>query len=356
MQSTKEVMKDCTLENGAIVAANSTKKYYPATAKNYFYVWPRDAAYACLAADKMGNKDMQKNFFIWCLDYAEGFSETGLFYEKYYPNGLKALMNFQPDQTGTVLYAACNFCKTSSSKEIDDEIYKLIRTAANGICSVWNETCFTIRTADLWEERTCFPHLEENFSYTLAACIQGLRSAYETLGNPKWLETSESMKNRLEAHFDGFFVRSFGKLVDKRIDASILGLIYPFEVYEAADNRIIATVNRIEDHLIADGGVHRYENDEYDGWMCNGVHMKKGSGAWPLLNFWLSTYFSIKGDRAKAEGCFNWVMDQIGDNPYIPEQIFNNNLQVSISPLLWSHVMFYLAARQLDVVHGHNNP
>ena len=97
---TKTIIKDCSLDNGGIVAANSVKEYYPPNAKNYFYVWPRDAAFACIAADELGINNVPENFFAWCLNRAEGFAESGLFYEKYYPNGLKALSNFQPDQTG----------------------------------------------------------------------------------------------------------------------------------------------------------------------------------------------------------------------------------------------------------------
>jgi hypothetical protein len=55
----KEVIKDSQLDNGSIVEANSTKEYYPPTAKNYFYVWPRDASYACIAADIVGIDDVQ---------------------------------------------------------------------------------------------------------------------------------------------------------------------------------------------------------------------------------------------------------------------------------------------------------
>ena len=35
IQVSKEVIKDSLLENGAIVAANTTKDYYPSTAQNY---------------------------------------------------------------------------------------------------------------------------------------------------------------------------------------------------------------------------------------------------------------------------------------------------------------------------------
>lgn len=100
-----EVIADGCLENGAIVAANSFKNYYSSEAKNYFYVWPRDGSYISIASDILGLENVQENFFNWCLKRAEGFRDSGLFFGKYYVNGLKAHNGFQPDQTGSVLFA-----------------------------------------------------------------------------------------------------------------------------------------------------------------------------------------------------------------------------------------------------------
>ncbi len=342
----KEVIKDSLLDNGAIVAANSTKEYYPPTAKNYFYVWPRDASYTCIAADIAGIEEVQEKFFNWCLKRAEGFKETGLFYEKYYVNGLKALGRFQPDQTGTLLYAIWHHYNYRDP-EVAFKFEDLIIKSANGLCDKWERDHFNIVTNDLWEERLTFPDLKENFTYSLAACMKGLECANLMIENDRWSKISEQMREQLENHFiNGYFVRSYGKLIDKGIDASMLGLVYPFEAYKADDSRIISTVKEIEDRLIINGGVHRYVFDEYDGWMYEETHRKKGAGAWPLLNFWLSIYYSLKGDKGHAEMCYGWVLDRV--NGYIPEQIFNNNIQVSICPLVWSHAMFIIASEFLE--------
>jgi GH15 family glucan-1,4-alpha-glucosidase len=45
-----EVIKDCALENGAIVAANTDEPYTPREGSDYRYVWIRDASYICVAA------------------------------------------------------------------------------------------------------------------------------------------------------------------------------------------------------------------------------------------------------------------------------------------------------------------
>lgn len=343
----KEIIRDSQLDNGAIVAANATKEYYPPTAKNYFYVWPRDASYTCVAADIAGIQEVQHRFFNWCLNRAEGFKETGLFYEKYYVNGLKALGRFQPDQTGALLYAIWHNYKYTDS-EVVSVFENLITKSANGLCDKWERDHFNIVANDLWEERLTFPDLEENFTYSLAACIKGLECANLMIENDRWFEISEKMRIQLEKHFiKPYFVRSYGKLIDRGIDASMLGLVYPFEIYKVDDDRIISTVKEIENKLIIDGGVHRYEFDEYDGWMYEEMHRKKGAGAWPLLNFWLSIYYSLSGNKNRAEIYYKWVLDRV--NKYIPEQIFSNEIQTSVCPLVWSHTMYIIASKFLGI-------
>jgi len=75
------------------------------------------------------------------------------------------------------------------------------------------------------------------------------------------------------------------------------------------------------------------------------MHRNKGAGAWPILNFWLSIYYARLGYREKALQYYNWVLNRV--RKFIPEQIFENNIQVSVKPLCWSHAMFIIASREL---------
>lgn len=264
-------------------------------------------------------------------------------------NGLKALGKFQPDQTGTILFAIWHHYQSDLEKALKFE--NLIVKAADGLSDKWDNDHFNTVTNDLWEERLTFPDLNENFTYSLAACIKGLECANEIIPNKKWSAVAKQMRERVEKHFvDGYFVRSYGKLIDKSIDASMLGLIYPFGIYEAKDPKVISTVKEIEKRLVINGGVHRYEFDEYDGWMYEEMHRKKGAGAWPLLNFWMSIYYSIKGDRDNAERYYIWVLDRVNEKGYIPEQMFENEIQISVCPLAWSHSMFIIASKFLGYI------
>ncbi len=342
----KKIIRRCCLENGAIVAANSTKSYFPKEAKNYFYVWPRDAAFTCIAADLVG-LNIQEKFFDWLSNRAEGWRETGLFYEKYYPNGLQALNRFQPDQTGTILLAIYHHLKTTKNKKIISKYKSLVIRSAEGICKVWRKDHFILITNDLWEERQCFPDLKENFTYSLAACIKGLECANKLFPSEKYVKIAKEMKKVLlkNAKEKGYFFRSFGKLNDERIDSSLLGLVWPFEIVSPSDPLAKSTIRKINEKLVKNYGVYRYEHDEYDGWMYRTLHRKKGAGFWPLLNFWMAIVLNRMGKKEKMLKFYNKVINSV--DKFIPEQIFDNNIQKSISPLYWSHSMFIIASKEL---------
>jgi GH15 family glucan-1,4-alpha-glucosidase len=342
----KQVISDCALENGAIVAANCFKEYFPKEAKDYMYVWPRDASFACVSADILQIENMQERFFDWCVNRAEGFRDGGCLCQNYSVNGPKASANFQPDQTGSLLWAIWHHFKGKPRRALKYE--RLVTQAADGLCNRWKGDHFDHVTNDLWEERFTFPDLEDNFTYSLAACVKGLRGANEFFPNKKWVDVAERMFQRLEEHCRGFFIRSYGRLNDERIDGSALGLVYPFDLFRVDDPRISATVEQIEKKLVIRGGVHRYESDEYDGWMREGLQRKKGAGAWPILNFWMSIYYAKIGDREKALQYYNWPLERVQE--FLPEQIFENNLQVSVRPLCWSHAMHIIASKELGFI------
>ena len=343
IETSRQVILDCALENGAIVAANCSKEYFPKEAKNYMYVWPRDASFTCVAADILEIKNIQERFFGWCVSRAEDFKERGVFYQNYFVNGLKASGGFQPDQTGSVLWAIWHHFEKNPKKALKYKV--LVQNAADGLCGRWKGGHFCEITNDLWEERFTFPDLEDNFTYSLALAAKGLECANHILQNEKWADAASQMSKSIEDHYRGCFIRSHGKLSDKRIDASMLGLVYPAGLFKASNRRMIATVKEIENRLVIKGGVHRYEDDEYDGWMRESIHRRKGAGAWPILNLWLSIYYAKLGHKQKALQYYNWVLKRI--DKYIPEQIFENDIQVSVSPLCWSHAMFIIASKEL---------
>ncbi|MFA5070281.1 MAG: glycoside hydrolase family 15 protein [Patescibacteria group bacterium] len=347
IESSARVFNDCALENGAIVAANTDKTYYPRQAANYRYVWPRDASFVCVAAKHL-NIEIQEKFLDWLFTKPEDFKKDKLLYANYSTNGRVASMGaqFEPDQMGTVLWMVYSNFKTDLKKALK---YKdLIKWLAEGLCAAWNKKYFLPNTLDLWEDgyRKTSSVMENNFTYSLAACARGLLCAHQILPNKAWEAVARQMIREIEEAYslsDEYFYRNAGKISDKNIDASLLGLVYPFEIIEPDDKKIKNTVQKIEENLVVGGGVHRFQFDYFDS---EGTAWE-GGGAWPILNFWLAIYWVLAGNKKKALAYYTWVLDRVEN--YIPEQIFPD-FRKSINPLAWSHAMFVIASRYLGII------
>ncbi|MBN2594498.1 MAG: glycoside hydrolase family 15 protein [Sedimentisphaerales bacterium] len=383
IQVSKEVIEDGSLENGAIVAANSDKSIYPATTQDYRYVWIRDAAYVCMAADLLGLREIPERFFNWCFNRAEDFKETGLFYNAYNVNGtihgtlispneprvprhlretcidlIHCGTQFQPDQSGSLLFAIDHHVKHFNTDV--SKFKKLIEKAASGICRVWKGDAFILPCYDLWEERCVLPKQRGFHTYSLAMCIAGLRAAIEMQGKKKkWMRTKKEMSDTFAKVYSGStksIHRTYrkGKLARNRItgkndmlpDTSLLGLVWPSGILNPNDEVMKRTVREVIKSNTTNGGdLFRYPADRYCGGVRKGWVTLTGAGTWPLLSFWMSIYYNLSGDKENARKFFDRTLERI--DKYIPEQIFEDKSRSSISPLLWSHAMFVIAAKYL---------
>jgi glucoamylase len=142
-----------------------------------------------------------------------------------------------------------------------------------------------------------------------------------------------------------YFFRTTGKLNDPTVDASILALSWPFGVVSAKDDRMKKTVEVIESTIVRNGGVLRYEGDRYDGWTHHTEDRRKGAGAWPILNCFMALQYLQRGDKKKAQQYLDWILERFDE--FIPEQVFENEVQIAVSPLAWSHAMLVFLAQDL---------
>jgi GH15 family glucan-1,4-alpha-glucosidase len=241
IKSSKKVIKDCSLENGAIVAANVDKPYFHREAANYRWVWPRDASFVCVAADIL-NIPIQEPFFSWLEKFPQDFQKNKILYSNYATNGRVGSMGrfFQPDQAGEALWAIYWHFQDDLEKSL--KYKELISRLADGICRYWDKTHFSRHTVDIWEEshRHTSVTMQNNFTYSLAACSKGLLLAHQIQPISLWKETALQMIEQIEKAYDSernYFYRTAGKINDTNIDASLLGLIWPFEIIEAQSRK-----------------------------------------------------------------------------------------------------------------------
>lgn len=335
LKTSLEVIRDCVVANGAVAAANSDRPDYPRNVQSYRYVWPRDAAFMCVAAHRAGLDDFQEAFFRWIFHRAEGLKESGLLFQNYHVNGPKMGLGLQIDQNGSMLWAIEDFYRGNYTKEIRD----LVKCLADGVLSVWEKGFFSAMTQDLWEERYAYTELEQFHTYSLAACIKGLRCAASL--DMSYNEHAAEMENALKKANRRGLVRTAGKIRDSACDASLLGLVWPFEIYAPDDPLVDRLIKNIKTRLLRKGGIRRYEHDGYDGHRMHGVDSRRGGGAWPVLNFWLAIVLCLRGKQEDAQTFADYVFRRVRDN-LLPEQFFDNDIQESIKPLGWSHAMFIL--------------
>jgi len=59
-------------------------------------------------------------------------------------------------------------------------------------------------------------------------------------------------------------------------------------------------------------------------------------------------YFVEAGEQKKALRYYKKVLKDLKGKTLISEQIFANKIQISITPLAWSHAMFVLASQKLE--------
>ncbi len=348
IKTSKQVLLDCCLENGAIVAINSDKDYFPNNVFFYRYVWPRDAAFTLIALDILGIRGIHENYYRWLKERAEDFQKTGFLFQNYHTHGPKQWMNLQPDSNGLTLWAIYKHASVSKPDKA------LVTKLAEGLSEMWDDEIFSRNTQELWEERIAYSDLNEMHLYSASAAYLGLNCSHILFPNEKWKCAADKIKKAILNSYDrelNFFPRTKSDIrsdVNYSVDSSLFALIYPSGVLDPSDERMINTVNEIEATLNRDGGLRRNQFDIYDGMVENNLLLKKGAGCWPILNFWAAIYYSIKGDKEKADAYYNWVVDRV--DQYIPEQIFENNIQVSISPLAWSHSMFIIASKYLNKI------
>jgi GH15 family glucan-1,4-alpha-glucosidase len=348
--SSERVFFDCLLPNGCLVAAPSQMPYFPSVAKSYLYCWPgRDLGFSLVGMEALGH-DVRESLLGWILDRAEGFRDTGLIFEEYHPNGPRRGPEWQPDQAGTLLWALCRAPRTESERE-----RQVVTLAADGLHRHWTGSGFDRRHRDLWERRFASPRHGSNLTYTVAACAKGLLLAGAVYRRDDWLETGQSMARLVEASSDpelGRYLRRSGMPErDTNIDASLMGLIWPFDVVPV-DDRLRRTIADIEEHLVDDIGVHRYRFDGYDGEVDEvGAEIRQGAGAWPLLTFWLSIVYHRLGRRDDALRMFRLGAESSDSSEHFPEQRFRaGDRRVGVSPLLWSHMKFVIAAQEIGLL------
>lgn len=322
------------------------------TFSQYGFGWLRDGAYVALAMDAVGQHDSAAQFHQWAcavvlreasaieqivatFDSGTVPAQAQMLPTRYTLDGQResAAMedwpNFQLDGYGTWLFALASHLDQTAT-DVDKQA---VRLAAQYLAAAWNVPCY-----DYWEEFGDRQHTS-----TLASIAAGLNAAGRILGDEHLVAVAGDVRTFIEDNcvVDGAFVKG---PQDSRVDASLVSLSTPFNLFSPSDPRMRATVARIRTELSSpSGGIRRYVGDDY-----------YGGSPWVLLTAWLGWHLRRDGDERGFERARDWVEAQAGTDGHLPEQVVTEpqlpeyvehwveRWGTVADPLLWSHAKYLL--------------
>ncbi len=320
----------------------------------YSYCWPRDAVFITNALDLLGmEKETQKFYEVFCKKTQ---SKSGRWEQRFYTDGnLAPCWGYQIDETAAVVYGVYNHYLHTKDKDFLKNTFKMCEKAVQSLEKYLDEIFDGKKmpeSYDLWEMN------EGIHTYSLASifgALEAMQKIYD-LQKPEFennrlkLEQINKEENKIADYLiklkdyivQNFYdenKKSFVRHEDGRMDISLLGLVYPFKVFEPKEKKIENTIENIQMTLRTyTGGYLRFEKDHY----CNG-------NPWPIANLWLANYYLDKGEKKKAEECFSFVVKAANQHGFLPEQVDNSTMQPAwVIGLGWSHAMFITTLERLS--------
>ena len=351
-QRSIEIIKENQHPGGSYVACPNFK--------NYQYCWLRDGSFIAYAMDRSGEFDSSRRFYQWVngvITTREGrirkllqkkenrqFKARDEFLPtRYRLDGQETKddwANFQLDGYGTWLWGLAEHIGATGEVELLETFQKGIGLTIAYLTVFWDTPNF-----DCWEENGDRIH-----PATLACIAGGLAGINQYYQSPAITGTCKAihefiMKNAVH---QGRLVKSIGI---EEVDASLLWMAVPFEIFPGDDSFMLQTVREIEAKLYKNkAGVHRYATDSF-----------YGGGAWILLTAWLGWYYAQNSRLDEAREIKTWIENQVGEGGELPEQVpINLNQEFyyplwverwgnPAQPLLWSHAMYLILCRELGI-------
>lgn len=246
----------------------------------YGYFWPRDGAEYLSGLLDAGYPEFASKIFDWCAEYQDS---SGLWHQRYFLNGepgpnwcLPPDM-LQIDQVGAVLWGYGKWMKSQGKKFKAETAHKeMVRKAADYLLGRLTDKGVHGNAFDTWET------FVGSFTYSNAAIYAAFVTAYEVLGDQKYADGAQRIKEGVLKHFvrandkgQSYMVRGFNGAGDPDtiVDSASLGAIEPFGLLDLSDDADLklaeGTLREISHRLECDweGGraIRRFEWDAYVG-------------------------------------------------------------------------------------------
>jgi GH15 family glucan-1,4-alpha-glucosidase len=327
--------------------------------ETYQFGWFRDGAYIAYAMDLFGYHNSSARFFDWCAALIEKNrdkilqaiqnptkvlenSRINALHCRFTPEGEEIVSGWsthQLDGLGIWLWSLVQHCRLSGNDAVPEKWLPAVQLVGKYIETLWRYPC-----ADCWEEND-----DQIHTYTLASLAGGLKAYQDFMHDDRWRDTLFQIKQMIgESCLTSFGTYKKSTRFDK-VDANLMGLVFPFEVVEAENPIFLKTLEKIEQDLrVSGGGLRRYLGDQY-----------YGGGEWVLLTAWLGCIYIELGRVDAAEQIKQWIENQADRDGGLPEQVtehvqdkdslekWSKKWGVPAAPLLWSHANYLILCHML---------
>ena len=360
-------------ETGGIVAAleldeNRTKSGC------YAYCWPRDSIFITRAFDLLKMEEETEKFYnVFCKKTQ---SNNGMWEQRFYTDGtLAPCWGYQIDETASVIYGVYDHYKHTKDNKFLEENLKMCEKATEFLFA-YTENLLNIDEEDLvkkelQEKYKKYFEITKHVSYdlwemnegvhlySLSSIISGLecmKKIYETIDNKQEnLRLKQEKRNKIALKLNKYIqlLKDYieDNLIDKNtktlkrnlkdnnMDISVIGAVYPFNVFNPNEKVIKNTVDKINMTLRTHtSGYLRFEYDNYMG----------GNNPWIITTLWMALYYIKINDLDNAKKCFSFVVNTSLRHGLLAEQVNNDDKNFKwVIGLGWSHAMFIIVLNEL---------
>ncbi len=341
----------------------------------YRYCWPRDAIFITKAFNLLKMESESEHFYNEFCKQTQ--SDNGMWEQRFFSDGtLAPCWGYQVDETASVIYGVYEQYKFSNNKEFLEKNLKMCEKATKFLIS-YVENLLEIEDPDvvkkeLDERYKKYFEVHKRVSYDLwemnegvhlysissiVAAFKRMNEIYNVLNDEneknarlklekrnklslKLNKYIDMLQNYIEENFKDKNTKTLKRnLNDNQMDISIMGAIYPFEIFDTKDEFVKNTVDKINMTLRTyTNGYLRFENDSYMG----------GGNPWVITTLWMALYYIKIGKIKAAEQCFKYVVNTASEYGFLSEQVNNENSDFQwVIGLGWSHAMFIIVLDEL---------
>jgi GH15 family glucan-1,4-alpha-glucosidase len=329
---------------------------------DYRYSWIRDASFTLYALSRLGMTEETGAFIDWLAQRFESSRpETlGTLYtigggSDLTEQSLDHFEGYRGSRPVRIGNAAAEQLQLDIYGELLDAIYLYDKYKESTSYSLWGRITGLVNwVADnwqrpddgVWEVRSG----QREFLYSRILCWvaidRGLRMAVKrSLPAPveHWRQARDAIYHDVHQHFWDPKLEAFvGVKGSDRLDAACL--IMPLVRFiSATDPRWLSTLRAVEDKLVEDSLVYRYE---IDGMETDGLEGPEGT--FSVCSFWYIECLSRSGDLQKARFLFEKMLGYANHVGLYAEEIGPAGEHLGNFPQAFTHLALISAAYDLD--------